>query len=86
MVGPPRDPRRPLRRARGHRQPGVLFGVAAGGVHHRHGDPGGWGAAAVSVLARRGQPGCAAVPKAVVNLSINVSLDAAAAAAFAAQA
>ena len=50
VAGRQRDPRRPLRRAGGRGRPGVLPGLAAGRLHHRHRHPGRWRAAAVSVL------------------------------------
>ena len=50
MAGRQRDPRRPLRRARGRGRPGQLPGLAAGRLHHRHGHSRRRRVAAVSVL------------------------------------
>ena len=47
-----RDPRRPLRRARGLADLVVLPRLAAGRLHHRHGDPRRRRAAALPVLIR----------------------------------
>ncbi len=50
MAGRQRDPRRPLRRARGRRRPGLFPGLTAGRLHHRHRHPRRRRPAAVSVL------------------------------------